>query len=204
MRSALFFIVSFLLCAHSGVSQDKILLLNGAEMDCKIVADTGYVILFEIAKKNGKVKQRTANRGELFSYTINGEEKIVYEMDTLFGENFYSVPEMRSFIAGQYDGRNNFKAYHIAAIGLVTCGTIAYIGGDGYFTAVGPPLVFTLCQFIGKVKIRESTMTNKNYKYNDFYADGYEPPARTKKLLTSLWSGFAGSALGVGMFFILR
>lgn len=204
MRTIIFFFLFIFLGSDALKAQDKILLLNGAEVDCKILADTGYVIVFEVTKRNGKIKQKTANRGEIFSYTNEGQETIVYELDTLFGENFYSVPEMRSFIAGQYDGRNNFKARHIAVIGVLSCGTIAYLGGDGFITAVAPPLAFTLCQFIGKVKIREKTMTNKNYKYNDFYADGYEPPARTKKLLTSLWSGFAGSALGVGMFFLIK
>ncbi len=205
MRISLLLFVFLFSTSLSSIAQDKILLMNGAEMECKIVADTGYVIVFDIQKKNGKIKQRMANRGEIFSYTKSGQEEVIlYELDTLFGENFYAVPEMRSFIAGQYDGRNNFKAHHIGAIGMVTCGTIAYLGGEGFITAVGPPLVYTLCQFIGKVKIRESTMTNKNYKYNDFYADGYEPPARTKKLITALWSGFAGSALGVGMYFVFK
>lgn len=196
----------FLLFAVSFVQgQDKILLMNGLERDCRIVSDTGFVIQYEVTKKNGKVKSLQANRGEVFSYMRAGEQEIIiYQLDTLFDDNIYDPSQMRAYLAGQFDGRTNFKARHIAVIGFVVCGGIAFAGGDGYFTAVGPPILYTLSQFIGKVKIREHTMTNKNYKYNDIYADGYEPPARTKKLLTALWSGFAGSAAGVTLFLLVK
>lgn len=186
-------------------AQDKILLMNGLERECRIVSDTGFMIRYEVTKRNGKVKELLANRGEVFSYTVAGQsEKIIYELDTLFGNNIYTPSEMRAFLAGQYDGRSNFDATHIAIIGFTLSGASAYLGGEGFFTAVGPPVIYTLIQFIGKVKIREKSMTNVDYKYNDIYADGYEPPARTKKLLTALWSGFAGSATGITLYFILR
>jgi hypothetical protein len=186
-------------------AQDKILLMNGQERNCRLVSDTGFVITYEYTKRNGKVKMLSANRGEVFSYTKAGNpEVIIYEMDTLFSDNVYDATQMRAFLAGQNDARSNFKARHIAAIGFVSCAVIGFVGQDGYFTAVGPPIIYTLTQFIGKVKIREHTMTNVNYKYNDIYADGYEPPARTKKLITSLWSGFLGSAVGVSLYFVTR
>ncbi|MEZ4798790.1 MAG: hypothetical protein R2809_03235 [Flavobacteriales bacterium] len=194
-----------LLAPFIGAAQDKILLMNGLEVDCKITADTGYVVAFDVTKRSGKVKHKVANRGEIFSYTLEGEnEVIVYELDTIFGNNEYTASQMRAYLAGEHDARVNFKARHIMIIGFVTCGTIAYLGQDGYFTAVGPPVVYTLTQLIGKVKIRESTMSNVGYKYNDLYADGYEPPARTKKIVRAFLSGFAGSALGVSLFFITK
>ncbi len=199
-----FFFLAILFSSHV-VAQDKILLMNGFEVDCKITADTGFVISYDITKKNGKVKHRESNIGEVFSYTKSGQsEVILYELDTLFGDNIYDVTQMRAFLAGQHDGRANFKGRHIALIGFVACGTIAYLGKDGYFTAVGPPIIYMLTQFIGKVKIRESTMSNANYKYNDIYADGYEPPARTKKLITAFLGGMAGSSLGVIVYFITK
>ncbi len=200
----LFAIIAFLFLAPL-FAQDKILLMNGQERNCRLVSDSGFVITYEYTKRNGKVKLLTANRGEVFSYTKAGSpEVIIYEMDTLFSDNIYDATQMRALLAGQNDARSNFKARHIAAIGFVSCAVIGFIGQDGYFTAVGPPIIYTLTQFIGKVKIREHTMTNINYKYNDIYADGYEPPARTKKLITSLWSGFLGSAVGVTLYFVTR
>jgi hypothetical protein len=185
-------------------SQDKVLLMNGQEVECQIVADSGYVVSYNVTKKNGKVKNRIAHRNEIFSYTRKDSvEKIIYVQDTMFGD-IYNIPEMRAYLAGQHDARANFKAHHISAIGFGVCFTIAFIGKDGYFTAVGPPVVYTLTQLIGKVKIREKTMTNKNYKYNDIYADGYEPPARTRKIVKAFGSGMIGSAAGVALYFILK
>lgn len=201
-------IVALIIFASTSIAslgQDKILLMNGLEVECKITSDTSYVINFEVTKKNGKVKQRMANKGEVFSYTKAGEsEVIVYELDTLFGNNEYNPIQMRAFLAGQHDARVNYKAQHIMVIGFVSCGAIAFLGQDGYFTAVGPPIVYTLIQLLGKIKIRESTMSDVNYKYNDLYADGYEPPARTKKIVRAFLSGFAGSAVGVSMYFLTK
>jgi len=204
MRVLLFLVCLFLLPIHEAFAQDKILLMNGKEMDCRIVADSGYVIVYDITKRNGKVKQVISNKGEVFSYRqLDSDEVIVYTQDTTFGD-IYNASEMRAFLAGQTDSRNNFKARHIAIIGFVSCATIAFLGKDGYFTAVGPPVVYTVVQLLGKVKIRENTMSNKNYKYNDIYADGYEPPARTRKIITAFSSGMIGSAVGLAVYFITK
>jgi hypothetical protein len=204
MRVFLFLICLLVLPTRDAFAQDKILLMNGKEMDCRIVADSGFVIVYDITKRNGKVKQVISNKGEVFSYRqLDSDEVIVYTQDTTFGD-IYNASEMRAFLAGQADSRNNFKARHIALIGFVSCATIAFIGKDGYFTAVGPPLVYTVVQLIGKVKIRENTMSNKNYKYNDIYADGYEPPARTRKIITAFGSGMIGSAVGLAVYFITK
>lgn len=198
-------VIFFTVCSLFGLAQDKILLMNGLEVDCKIVVDSGYVIGFEVEKKNGKIKKREANRGEVFSYTKAGQQEvIIYELDTLFGNNEYTPVQMRVFLAGQRDARTQYKARHIMVIGFVSCGTIAFLGQDGYFTAVGPPVIYTLVQLLGKIKIRESTMSDINYKYNDLYADGYEPPARTRKIVRAFLSGFAGSAVGVSMYFLTK
>jgi hypothetical protein len=204
MRVLLFLVCLYILPISQALAQDKILLMNGKEMECRIVADSGYVIVYDITKRNGKVKQVMSNKGEVFSYTqLDHEEVIVYTQDTTFGD-IYNASEMRAFLAGQADARNNFKAKHIAIIGFASCATIAFLGKDGYFTAVGPPLVYTVVQLIGKVKIREKTMSNKNYKYNDIYADGYEPPARTRKIITAFSSGMLGSAVGLAVYFITK
>lgn len=203
MRLILLALISSLM-SISSFGQDKVLLMNGQEVACEIVADTGYVVRYNVTKRNGKVKSRIAHRNEIFSYTRkDSAEVIVYVQDTTFGD-IYNIPEMRAYLAGQHDARANFKAHHITAIGFGTCFTIAFLGKDGYFTAVGPPVVFTLTQLLGKVKIREKTMTNKNYKYNDIYADGYEPPARTRKIVKAFGSGMIGSAAGVALYFILK
>lgn len=181
----------------SASAQDTLLLMNGRDLPCKIVEDSGTVFLTLIRKPSGKVIFREIHKNDVFSVTKFGEsEKVLYLQDEMLG-NIYSADEMRYYLAGENDARQNFSAWPTFAVGFALCAGVSLWGGDGYMTAVGPPIAYTLVQLIPKIKIREKTMSHPEYKYNDMYADGYEPPARTRKLSRALEGGFLGSALGV-------
>jgi hypothetical protein len=177
--------------------QDTLLLMNGRNLPCKIVEDSGTVFLTLIKKTSGRIILREIHKNDVFSATRHGEgERILYMQDEMLG-NIYSVDEMRYYLAGENDARQNFKAWPTFAVGFALCAGVSVWGGDGYITAVGPPILFTLLQLAPKIKIREKTMSHPEYKYNDIYADGYEPPARTRKLSRAMEGAFLGSATGV-------
>lgn len=196
-------LVAFLFC--SGIflhAQDTLLLMNGREMACKILADTGTVFLFELTKPNGKVKVRELHKNDVFSVKNGaGTEQVLYMQDEVLGD-IYSVDEMRYYLAGENDARQNFSAWPTFAVGFALCAGISLWGGDGYITAVGPPVLYTILQLAPKIKIREKTMSRPEYKYNDMYADGYEPPARSRKLFRAMQGSFAGSAVGVAVWLL--
>lgn len=178
-------------------AQDSVLLMNGREMECTVLADTGTVLLLQMTKPNGKVIQREIHKNDVFSVSMGGSgEDVYYLQDEMLG-NIYSVDEMRFYLAGENDARQNFEAWPTFAVGFALCAGVSVWGGDGYMTAVGPPIMYTLIQLIPKIKIREKTMSHPEYKYNDIYADGYEPPARTRKLSRAMEGAFLGSAAGV-------
>lgn len=182
---------------QEAMTQDSVLLMNGRQMECLIVADTGTVLLMKITKPGGKVIEREIHKNDVFSVTKAGQkEEILYLQDEMLG-NIYSTDEMRYYLAGENDARQNFDAWPTFAAGFTVCAAISLWGGDGYITAVGPPILFTLVQLAPKIKIREKTMSHPEYKYNDIYADGYEPPARTRKLSRAMQGSFLGSATGV-------
>ena len=104
---------------------------------------------------------------------------------------------MRFYLAGENDARQNFSAWPTFIVGFVMCGTIAFIGQDGWITAMVPPLAYTIAQLFPKIKIRANTMSSESYKYNDMYADGYEPPARSRKLFRAMEGAFGGAATGI-------
>jgi hypothetical protein len=177
--------------------QDTLLLMNGRNLPCKIVEDSGTVFLTLIKKTSGRIILREIHKNDVFSATRRGEsERILYMQDEMLG-NIYSVDEMRYYLAGENDARQNFKAWPTFAVGFALCAGVSVWGGDGYITAVGPPILYTLIQLVPKIKIREKTMSHPEYKYNDIYADGYEPPARTRKLSRAMEGAFLGSATGV-------
>jgi len=197
-------LIALLLIRSPVFSQDKLLLMNGAEVLCNITDEASTVIIFETTKKNGKVKKREVHKSDVFSYTLeNNAELILYVQDSLFGD-IYTEDQMLMYMAGQYDGRNNFKALPTAVVGFVICGAAAALGGDGLLTAIGPPMIYTIFQLAPKIHIREKYMTNKNYKYNELYAAGFEPPARSRKMLAALSGGYAGSAAALILYYIVK
>lgn len=182
-------------------AQDSVLLMNGREMECTILSDSGTVLLLQLTKPNGKVIVREIHKNDIFSVSSGGGgEEIFYLQDEMLG-NIYSADEMRYYLAGENDARQNFDPWPTFVLGFALCAGVSVWGGDGYITAVGPPIMFTLVQLIPKIKIREKTMSHPEYKYNDMYADGYEPPARTRKLSRAMEGGFLGSAAGIMYWF---
>lgn len=182
-------------------AQDSVLLMNGREMECTILSDSGTVLLLQLTKPNGKVIVREIHKNDIFSVSSGGGgEEIFYLQDEMLG-NIYSADEMRYYLAGENDARQNFDPWPTFVLGFALCAGASLWGGDGYITAVGPPIMFTLVQLIPKIKIREKTMSHPEYKYNDMYADGYEPPARTRKLSRAMEGGFLGSAAGIMYWF---
>ena len=202
-RSLIFFICLFA-AAQPSLCQDRILLMNGHEFNCTVVSDMTTEIVYEVTKKNGKIKRYDVAKEDVFSYTPAGKNEIVlYAQDTIFG-NYYTVDGMRIYMMGSNDARNNFKAHHITIMGYLLCGGIAFYGGDGYITTLGPPLLFTVGQLIGKIKIREKYMSDPRVKYNDFYADGFEPGARSTRIKKALIGGFSGAASGVLLYLLVH
>jgi hypothetical protein len=202
MRSVIIFMVVFLF-GSPFFAQDKVLLMNGQEFSCRIVSDSTVDIVFEVTRKSGKLKTYERHKSDVFSYTYSGQpEKVLYAMDTLLGD-MYTEQAMRVYLAGERDARENYHPIGTAVAGFVICGTIAYAGQDGYLTLMAPPVLYTLAQLVPKLKIREKTMSNPDYKYNDYYADGYEPPARSKKVVRAMESSFAGAATGMALWFLI-
>ena len=193
----------FVLISFQTRAQDTLLLMNGRQMNCRILADTGTVFEFELVKPNGKVKLRELHKNDVFSVKKAGQQEVIlYAQDELLGD-IYSTDEMRFYLAGEHDARENFSAWPTFAVGFALCAGISLWGGDGYITAVGPPILYTMIQLVPKIKIREKTMSRPESKYNDIYADGYEPPARSRKLFRAMGGSFAGSATGVALWFLL-
>lgn len=178
--------------------------MNGRAVHCDIVSDSGTVFIFQIIKKNGKLKTHEIHKNDVFSVTKRGEEEyVLYAPNELIGD-IYEIEEMRFYMAGENDARNHFSAWPTFFAGFILCGTISYLGEEGVLLSLVPPLLYTALQFIPKIKIKEKTMSDLSYQYNDFYADGYEPPARTRKLVRALQGAYAGAALGLATYMLVK
>ena len=185
---------------HAQVQQGKVLLMNGTVVENTLWEEKDGVIYIYDTKNNifGKEKTRAIelNKSEVYSLSNGNKEQILYYQDTMLGD-YYTPEEMRVYLAGAGDARKNFKAWHIAIIGYELCLFAGNLVGDGLLVLIIPPITYAAIQYIGKIKIKEKYMSDPNFKYNDLYAEGFEPPARSRKMLRGALSGLAGSVTGV-------
>ena len=187
-------------CAFTQVQQGKVLLMNGTVVENTLWEEKDGVIYIYDQRTNlfGKEKPRAIelNKSEIFSLSNGKTEQVLYFQDTMLGD-YYTPEEMRMYLAGAGDARKNFKAWHIAIIGYELCLFAGNLVGDGLLVLIVPPITYAAIQYVGKIKIREKYISDPNFKYNDLYAEGFEPPARSRKMIRGVLSGLAGSVTGV-------
>jgi hypothetical protein len=187
-------------CAFTQVQQGKVLLMNGTVVENTLWEEKDGLIYIYDQRHNlfGKEKTRAIelSKNEIFSLSNGSKEQVLYFQDTMLGD-YYTPEEMRVYLSGAGDARKNYKAKHISAIGFAICGAAGYLVGDGLLVLIIPPITYAAIQYAGKIKIREKYISNPNFKYNDLYAEGFEPPARSRKMIRGALSGLAGSVTGV-------
>jgi hypothetical protein len=187
-------------CAFTQVQQGKVLLMNGTVVENTLWEEKDGLIYIYDQRHNlfGKEKTRAIelSKNEIFSLSNGSKEQVLYFQDTMLGD-YYTPEEMRVYLSGAGDARKNYKAKHISAIGFAICGAAGYLVGDGLLVLIIPPITYAAIQYVGKIKIREKYISNPNFKYNDLYAEGFEPPARSRKMIRGALSGLAGSVTGV-------
>lgn len=187
-------------CAFTQVQQGKVLLMNGTVVENTLWEEKDGVIYIYDQRHNlfGKEKTRAIelSKNEIFSLSNGSKEQVLYFQDTMLGD-YYTPEEMRMYLAGAGDARKNFKAWHIAIIGFELCLFAGNLVGDGLLVLIVPPITYAAIQYVGKIKIREKYISDPNFKYNDLYAEGFEPPARSRKMIRGVLSGLAGSVTGV-------
>jgi len=186
--------------SEAQVQQGKVLLMNGTTIERAMWEERDGLIYIYDLKKNlfGKEKTRAIEltKNEVYSLANGNKEQILYYQDTMLGD-YYTPEEMRMYLAGAGDARKNYRARHISAIGFALCGAAGYLVGDGLLVLIVPPITYAAIQYVGKIKIREKYISDPNFRYNDLYAEGFEPPARSRKMIRGALSGLAGSITGV-------
>lgn len=160
-----------------------------------ITDDAGANIFFDVVKNNGKTKKVSVYKGDVFSVQKAGqEEQMYYVQDALNGFDM-SEKELRYYIYGEADARNNYKPWP-SSLGsfLFAAGGTVYM--EGGFVPTALPFVYSLGMQIPYIKIRESTISDPAYTLEPTYKAGYNKSARSKKFIKNLTAGFAGFVVG--------
>ena len=175
---------------------DEVQLMNGREMRGEVFLDSTLMVKVRYRGVYGKWKEAEMHRSEVFSVTKGGKEVVFYAPDTTLGDR-YSAEEMRIFLLGEKDAFQRYQARHTAILGFLMCGAISYVGGDGIMSLIGPPILYTLGHIPGKIRVRKHHISNEALKYNDLYAEGFEPVARGRRLNKAMIWGSLGSVTGL-------
>jgi hypothetical protein len=142
------------------------------------------------------LKEGRMEREDVFSFTtVDGKEKLYYFYDEGRG-NLATEEEMRAFVIGERDARlgvrGNAWLYSGLAVGFAT----GYAARNSVLALAVPP-IFALGARIPVVRIREETIQDLSYQYNEEYAAGYESQARGKFTRKALLGSAIGTALGL-------
>ena len=204
----LFLLLNMLVIIFPAASQDKITLLNGTVLEVKIKSQTDGIISYYY-KKGKKQKEATLEEYRIFSLEKAGKkESILYRKDTTIG-NFFTVDEMRMFIYGEQDARNNYGGgFHFVmgtTIGLVAVLFDTYdndfFKSDPSIFPIVVPLVLPIISSKMGGGVKKRHVSNQAYMMNREYVDGFKRVARYKRMKKSLFGTVLGVATGLGAYY---
>ncbi len=172
--------------------QDKLLFLNGKELNGSLIEKTNYEFTF---KDKGE-KEFIIDKYRVFSYTQNNKESIVYQFDTLSG-NFLKVQDMKMFVYGERDAHQTFKPRLTNAMGFAVGGAAGFMmQQDQSFVYIPVPVVYTAITLLFPTKVNQDKLKDTQYLGEDEYLRGYERIARSKRTQGALKTSLLGMGVG--------
>jgi len=172
--------------------QDKLLFLNGKELEGSLIEKTNYEFTF----KSKNEKQFIIDKYRVISYTQNNKESIVYEFDTLSG-NFLKVQDMKMFVYGERDAHKTFKPRLTNTMGFAVGGAAGYLmQKENAFFYITIPFVYTIGTLVFPTKVKQNKLTDTRYLKEDEYLRGYERIARSKRTQGALKTSLLGMGVG--------
>jgi hypothetical protein len=190
-----FVVLLFLLCASGLHAQDRILLMNGQELNVRVLGQSTLEIRFmqEVRDRQRQVAEPTEN---VFSVTDStGKETVWYFHDPAFG-NDLTVDEMRWFIKGEQDARIGYRPT-VPVLGGFLLGAGLVIGLDLEVNSLFIPPVYAGLMAWPRVHVTPGSVRDPLMEGDDHYAAGYSVVGRPKRVVRSLWSTAAGVAVGL-------
>lgn len=189
------FLILIFLASFSAEAQDTLLLLSGKTLEVNISDDSGANVFFEVEKKNGKFKTLSLHKQEIFSIKKQGEqESILYVQDPEMGYEL-SREDMRYYMAGQDDARQGYKTWPSMAGGFAF-GAASVFYMEGGYVPFTTPFIYGFAMQIPYIKIKKSSISNELNTMSEYYVEGYNKTARSKKLLSNFAATMAGVVVG--------
>jgi hypothetical protein len=188
-------LLSMLLCGVALSAQDRILFMNGQELQGRVLGQSTLEIRFMLDVK-GKQKLEKEPTESVFSVTDStGKETVWYFHDPAFG-NELTVDQMRWYIKGEQDARIGYKPT-LPKLGGFLLGAGLVIGLDLETNALLIPPAYAGLMAWPRVHVTPGSVRDPLMEGDNHYAMGYSAVGRPKRVVHSLWSTAAGVAVGL-------
>lgn len=185
-----FFLFIFFIYATGAKAQQKILLLNGNEIEIKsYVVGEPYITYKKTSDKHDKT--RMIEKLDVFAVKKeDGTEEMIYKGDTL---NF-TIEEARNYIRGEQAAKQFYhKPANKWAAGVFGAGTSIL----SFYSLPVPMLYSVVVGRFNPKKMQIPEGYDAPYSSTEEYRYGYDKKARNIKIQQSLKWGYIG--LGVGL-----
>lgn len=182
-------------------AQEKLVFLNGDVDSLRVVDTSGTKIRCQYSSK-GKTKEVIYNKEDVFSILYpNNLEVLIYRSDSLSEDNFRTVEEMRSYIAGERDAIKGYSS-GLTALG---CGLVGVASGIFVPPFLSPivPVLYTTLVSSRYVKIKRRNVSDKRFLTDSDYISGYERTARGYRVQRAVLGTGIGLALGISAVFLI-
>jgi len=189
------FVVVF---GHPLLAQDRILLMNGETVEGKVLGQSTLEVRYLQTRKNGTLRERAEPTEEVFSVTDSlGRERIWYFYDTVFG-NDLTVDQMRWFLKGEQDARKGYRPIW-PMVGAFATGAGLVIGLNWEMNGLFVPPITAGIMAMPRVHVTPGSISDPLMEGDEYYATGYARVGRTKRVIRTLVSAFAGVAVGLAV-----
>lgn len=193
---ALALLLSVWALGQSSSGPDHILLMNGEIIRAKVLGQSTLEVRYLEFGKNGRTKERAEPTETVFSVTDSlGRERIWYFMDTVFG-NDLDIEQMRCFINGEQDARAGYKPT-LPVLGGFLFGAGTTIAANLEVNALFLPPIYAATMILPRVHVTKGSVSDPTMEGNEDYAYGYSKVGKSKRVVRTLISTFAGVAVGL-------
>ncbi|MBL8000906.1 MAG: hypothetical protein JNL05_02985 [Flavobacteriales bacterium] len=188
-------LLSMFLLGTGLAAQDRILLMNGQEIQGRVLGQSTLEIRFMLDVK-GKQRLEKEPTESVFSVTDStGKETVWYFHDPAFG-NELTVDQMRWYIKGEQDARIGYKPT-LPKLGGFLLGAGLVIGLDLETNSLLIPPAYAGLMAWPRVHVTPGSVRDPLMEGDNHYAMGYSAVGRPKRVVHSLWSTAAGVAVGL-------
>ncbi|OFX41583.1 MAG: hypothetical protein A2X08_06560 [Bacteroidetes bacterium GWA2_32_17] len=200
----LIFLILFFLIGITCKAQDTIWFLSGERLitsNYTLKTEDGLLTYFK-----GKKEKKVGLEYVFSVHEKNGYEKVFYEPTSIENTPF-SVEQMRSFIKGEFEASEHYKA-----TGATIIGVTAGIGGIYLFPILNAPVFWSpvlptgTSAIIGSTNICEKKIIKKfpQYTNDEYFISGYSEIVKQKRISHSIVGGVIGLAVGVVSALIIK